>query len=1025
MLSLRSTALALICLVALPAPARSASSPAQAESAEERYSFLVGLCDEKEWQLAAREARAFLEEFPRHAKADLARYRLATALFESGEKQAARDAYAQLERREGFEFRAEVSFRLGQCELGLGRPAQATGAFERVLALGSNYLAPAAQFFLGEANFANGDFAAAEASYQKVLSSKDGAEYEREARYGLCWCSFRLARHDEAVARIEQYLERHGAHATAPELRYLCGEAHLAAGRAREALKSFGTVRTGPFSVRALRGSAFASAALGDHAGAARRFGELLEQAPEGEFADEAQLQRGIQLLLAGDAGGAATALAAHAKDPEAAYWLARAQLESGAPESALSSLETALSARPKGEVLERLAVLRGDALSALGRGGEAAAAYSQARSDYALHAAAIAAFNSGKLDDAARIARDGLERFPQSSYAPEMRLVCGEAALARKDYAEASREFRAASVEGASEATRARAALREAWCALLAGDAKAASELAQRVVRDFATSAGANEARFVLGRAHEKLDDAAGSVAAWKKYIEVEPRGEHAAEALAGLSRLDAKDAARWSRKLAEEHPESAAAFGALLDLAERDAREGRRAQALQRYREVLERWPDHERAPVARYGLAWCLFEAGDFAAAAREVAALAARPELEPQLALSAAELAVWANNRADDREATVAAYRRFAELGGEPRKLLGAARLAGAALSESGRAEEARALFDDLLGKARGEREVQAEVLLESAWIALEAKDADEAEAALRTAWKLGPAASARAALAEACFFAGELRFDAGDHDRARALYELALPAAAPSIAAQALYKSGFAHLRADELDEAATSFTRLASEHAEHELAAESRYLAAECRFRQKRFEECVTLLASFSRDLPRHACTPKALLKLGVSLGELGRWKECEAALVEFARRGAQAEGALESELWRGRAVAARGDARGARAAFDKVVGADRGLLAARARLELGRLDTAAGKHEDALAHYLKVALLYEGGEVVPEALFCAAGALEALGRGDKARARYVELREKYAGSPFAARAEERLDALGRSNVER
>jgi TolA-binding protein len=1019
-LSLRSTALALVCLLAFASTARSARVGRQGESADERYSFLVGLCDEKEWSLAAREARAFLEEFPRHAKADLARYRLATALFESGERQAARDVYAQLERRENFEFRAEVSFRLGQCELGLGRHAQAASAFERVLALPPGYLTPAAQFFLGEARFAAGDFAGAQESYQQVLSSKEGAEYEREARYGLCWCSFRLARHDEAIARIEEYLARHGQHATAPELRYLAGEAQLAAGRPREALKSFGTVRNGPFAVRALRGSAFASAALGDHAGAARRFDELLEQAPQAEFAAEAELQRGIQRLLAGDAKGAVESLAARAEDPEAAYWLARAQLEAGDAQAALSSLETALAARPKGEALERLHVLRGDVLSALGRGEDAAAAYSQARSDYALHAAAIAAFNAGKLEEAARMARDGIERFPQSSYAPEMRLVCGEAALARKDYAAAAREFRAASVETASEATRSRAVLREAWCSLLAGDAKAASELAQRVVREFASSAGANEARFVLGRAHDKLGDAAAAVAAWREYVELEPRGEHSAEALAGLARLDSGEAARWSRKLAQDHPESAAAFGALLDLAERDAREGRREPAVQRYREVLERWPEHERAPVARYGLAWCLFEMGEFAAAAREIAPLAARTDLEPKLALSAAELAVWASNRAGEREATVAAYRRFAELGGEPRKLLGAARLAGAALSESGRAEEARAMFDELLGKTRGERAVQAEVLLESAWMALDAKDADEAEAALRTAWKLGPAAPAQPALAEACFFAGELRFEAGDLDRARALYELALPAAAPAVAAQALYKLGFAHLRAERLDDAAAAFARVGEEHAQHELAAESRYLAAECRFRQKRYEECANLLANFAREHPRHACVPKALLKLGVSLGESGRWKECEAALAELARRGAPAEGALEAELWRGRAVAARGDARGARAAFEKVVGADRGLLAARARLELGRLDSAAGKHEDALANYLKVALLYEGGDVVAESLFLAAGALEALERSDKARARYAELVEKHAASPFAARARERLDALGR-----
>jgi TolA-binding protein len=90
------------------------------------------------------------------------------------------------------------------------------------------------------------------------------------------------------------------------------------------------------------------------------------------------------------------------------------------------------------------------------------------------------------------------------------------------------------------------------------------------------------------------------------------------------------------------------------------------------------------------------------------------------------------------------------------------------------------------------------------------------------------------------------------------------------------------------------------------------------------------------------------------------------------------------------------------------------------GLFGARARLELGKLDSAAGRHEEALAQHLKVALLYEGGDIVAEALVLAGGELEALGRVDKARARYSEVLEKHSKSPFTARARERLAALPR-----
>lgn len=992
------------------------------ESADERYSFLVGLCDEREWRLAEREARSFLAEFPRHAKAELARYRLATALFELGERQAARDEYAQLERRAEFEFRAEVLFRLGQCELELGRAAQAIAAFERVRALSSHYLAPAAEFFLAEARFAAAEFAAADEGYARVLGSNAAEQYEREARYGQCWCAFRLARHEQALERIAQYLQRYEKHESAAELRYLEGEVHLAAQRPREALASFAAVRSGPFAQRALRGRAFASSALGDHAAAARQFAELLEQAPQGEFAAEAALQRGIQLLLAGDARGAAQALESRANDSDSRYWLARARMESGDPTGALAALDSALAGKPQGELLERLSVLRGDALSALGRADDAAAAYSAARSDYALHAAAITAFNAGRLDEAARTARTLLQQFPQSSFAAPMRVVCGEQALARKDYAAALRELdAAASDEQAPGATRARAALRGAWCALLSGDAESALERAQQVSQRFADSPEAPQARFVLACAADKLGRSDLALEAWSDYLRADPRGEHAAEALAGLARVDRERSAQWSERLATEFPDSPSVVGALLELAELEAQEGRVERALELYRDVLRRWPEHPRAAQARYSLAWRLFESGEFVEAARELELLTQVEGLDAALASSAAELAVWAASRAGDGAGAVTAYERFRRVGGAPRKLLGAARLAGAALSEAGRPQEARALFDELLAKARGDRAVQAEVLLESAWIALDAKDVDEAEAALRTALKFGPAQAARAPLAQALFFAGELRFDAGEIEAARALYELALPDAAAEVAAQALYKLGFAHLRAERLDDAALAFARVGAEHTEHELAGEARYLAANCRFRQGRFEECAALLASFVRESPRHACAPKALLELGVACGELGRWSECEAALGELARRGSKEIDVAQADLWRARAARARGDVRGARACLERVLAADKGLQAARARLELGQLDAEAGKHDDALAQFLKVALLYEGGDVVPQALLLAAGSLEALERFDKARARYAEIVEKHANSPQAARARERLEALARN----
>ncbi len=993
---------------------------AQGESADERYGFVVGLCDEKEWELAVREARSFLAEFPGHAKAALARYRLATALFELGQREPAREEYAQLARVPSFEFATEVTFRLGQCELALAHPDLALKCFESVRAVEGHYLAAAAEYFCAEALFATGDSAGAEQRYLRVLADPRAAEYEREARYGSAWCAYRRGHFDEACARVDEFTRRFSGDALSAELLHLKGEAHLAAKRPREALAAFAQVREGTFVERALRGAAFATVELGDHGAAASAFGAMAARFPTGEFAAEARLQQGVEWLRAGDAARALEVLrACAATDIEAQCWLTRAQMSAQDALGALATVDAALALELKEEQAERLNVLRGDALTALGRSVDAVLAYSRAKSDYALYAAALAAYNDGRAQDAAQSAQALLEAFPSSLYACEMQLVVGEAALSAGELPRAEAAFRAAIASAADAGLHARALARCAWCRFMSDDAPAAEQLFRELLQKFREAPEADEARYMIGRCRDKQGDAGGAVRAWTLYLESAPQGTHAVDALSGLARLDAANATQWTRRIAEQFSNSPAAVAALLDAAERAAHAGRRDEALAVYRDVLARFSAHELAGQARYGLAWCLYEGGQHGDAARDLDLLVDTPQLAPELARSALELLVWARSKSKDAAGTVEAYGRFARCGAEPAKLLGAARLAGAALKDEGKPLEARVVYEDLLRASR-DRDVQVSALIECAWLAIDAKDADEAEALVRTTWKLTPQAATQAALAEASFFVGELRFAAHDEARALALYELAELHGAPGLKAQALYKCGFTRLRNDEFDAAALCFARVASEHAAHELAGESRYLLGESHARAKHFDEAIEALAAFVAQMPRHASVPKALLRLGVAHGELGHWSQCEAALGELARRAVDGESNAEADVWRGRAAAQRKDARAAKAAFERVLAKDRGVCAARARIELGRLATAAHDDEEALAQFLKVALLYDGGEVVAEASYLAGEVLERLGRVDKAKARYRELVEKQPESAFATLARARLDALAR-----
>jgi TolA-binding protein len=335
---------------------------------------------------------------------------------------------------------------------------------------------------------------------------------------------------------------------------------------------------------------------------------------------------------------------------------------------------------------------------------------------------------------------------------------------------------------------------------------------------------------------------------------------------------------------------------------------------------------------------------------------------------------------------------------------------------------------QALLDDLRPEL-SDPQLALEVLIESAWLALEEGRVDAAESAARTALSLAPAdrkggqgaggAEGAAALGEVCFFVGEARYAAGEHAGAAALYEEAARRAGGTPRAQALYKLGFARLALEDWNRAAQAFEALVRDHAGTELAAEGLYLQGEAHFRAGQYAAAVEPLERLTRESPAHAAVPRALFRLGLAHGEEGRWKPCEAALSELARRAPDFELAAEAELWRGRALAALGDRRSAQAAFERVVARDKTVLAARARLELGRLALEAGDAEGALAEFLKVALLFADGEEVSEALYLAGTALEHLGDTDKAKAQYRELIEEHPDTTAAARAKERLGELG------
>ncbi len=993
------------------------ATPSAADEGDEAYRFLAGLAEKGLLELVVEEGERFLREHRRHSKAALARYRLATALFELGRRDEARAHFDDLSDERAFDYRAECLFRLGQCELERGAVDRARRAFRATTDAGSDYLVVPAAFFLGETELRAGQFEAASTWYERVLAATPDGDHAAGARRGLAWCAFESGNPEATVERAREYLARHGDATGSDELRVLCGEALLSLERPEEARAVFRTVRAAEFSDAALRGRAFARAAAGEHEQAARLFEELVRKHPDSRHVSEARLHQGVESLLAGDARAAAAVLT-HAqlqREPEALYWLSRAQAEQGQNEQALATLEAAVSSSSAdGEFATRLHVARGELLERLGRTDEARRAFERSGSDYALYAAAVAALNAGEAEAALRYAERVLSEHPASPHATDARALVAEAHFQAGRMERAEEVFRALAGQG-DDAERARIAVRMAWCRYLRGAHAEAARGLERVLEDGELAQDdASEALHLLGRARLDAGDSAGAREAWQSYLARFSGGEREAEVLYALALAsDGEAALAPLEALVRRHAQHELAPAGLFLLGERLSELGRWKAALERYTLLLQRQPDAPEAPRARYGSAWCSYEDEDDARAAEALAPLLSDASVAPELRASAAELAVWVERRRGDLEAAERAWRMLLALTTDDTRRFESARVVVAGWSEANEPARGTRVLDELLANLHT-KEVARRVLVEGAYLALEEGDVDRAEARVRVAQRESPQDPAAA---EASFFVAEARFEAGDVRPATELYERALIEGSP-VAAQALYKLGFAHLEKNELERAAQRFESLVREHGESDLAGEALFLLGEARYRAGELERALQAFATLLEQHPQHEVVPKALFRSGLALGALERYAEAERFLRELAKTHPaflRGPNGVEAELWRGKALAGLRRTDDARRAFARVLERDQGELAAEARLSLGRLHEAEGRIEEALSEFLKVAVLFGHADKVAEALVSAGRCLEAKGDRAGAERQYREVLEEHPQSPAAKEARARL----------
>lgn len=115
-------------------------------------------------------------------------------------------------------------------------------------------------------------------------------------------------------------------------------------------------------------------------------------------------------------------------------------------------------------------------------------------------------------------------------------------------------------------------------------------------------------------------------------------------------------------------------------------------------------------------------------------------------------------------------------------------------------------------------------------------------------------------------------------------------------------AEKLYAGALSLYSGRDYQQATAKFQEFVAAYPDHKLAGNAQYWIGECYYSQKRFAEAAEEFSKVERSYPASPKVPAALLKKGLSLAELKRLPEAQAALQRIVERYGQSEEATKAK---------------------------------------------------------------------------------------------------------------------------
>ena len=1031
--------LAVAAILADPAlPRACAAKPAagtpQADPAEELYFSANALYNRRLYELSAKEYRAFLKEYPRHARKARAELGLALSLYALGDYAAAEPLLAKAAKLKDA-MTPQVVVLQGQSLLKLNRAAEA----EKVYAAAAKTLKdqPLADAFVGltEARFQQEKWDEVIQSSDALLKAAPQSPNAARVRFQGGIARYRLNQFAEAATALEPLkgvkdpLLAHQAVFLLAECRRELGELDKAA----EAYAAAAADRKGAFAAEAGFRLGFVRFSQKQYDEAIKYLKAYLADNPDTPLAPRASLYLGQSYLekkAYKEAEATLKPLATGATpDVEAVIWLARTYSRQQRMADAATTLGKGLPQAAKSPHLPGMLFDLGHACLALEAYPKAAEAFGRIvtecsdweQAPEALYLQSLAQHRAADYAASLAACATFLSKSKKHARLPDAAFMQAENLLLLTRDAEALKAYEAFLSDSPRHASAPAATFRIAQLLHKQAQWEEALKRATPLADSKVEGALFDPLEFVIGDCYFNLSQWADAVTHLKRFTEAHAAAPERDVALLKLGLAYAhqdlaKEAMATLSALDAAYPKSPQRPIGLVELGrlQYDAKQYDAARkALQAVAPIADA-PAASRAQ-AEYYLGWIALAQDQDAAALTHFSTLIQKHAESPLVADALLQLGRLQLKAAAYPAAATTLDRLVKEFPVYD-KADHARYSLGVAMARQEQWAEAGAHFAALL-KSYAASELCDRALYEGAWCA---KHQAKPEVAMEQYAELLKRFPKSELAPRAAFELAELEFEAAQYAAAIQRLEKLMPSITDKeLKEQSLYRLGWCHFSKGDMAPAAAAFEALLREFPRTRFLAHAAFQAGEARMQLKEHGAARDLFEKAGTQPQEKEVHELALLRLGETRALTEQWPQSEAAYQALLQSYGQGQWVRRGQLGLGWARENQKKYPQAIEAYTKVVnGTQRDETAARCQFQIGECYFALNKFDEAIQALVKVSVAYGYPAWSSKAMLEIGRVLERQAKPDHAREQYEEVVKEYPETDAAGVARERLQAL-------